>query len=824
MKTLLVILWVSFSVYVYAPGKDKMNYVIEPPPKWLVQLNHYNKFIRMVWLDELITELKSTETWHDSLNYKYGNPYKKVNSIGAMGAWQFMPKTLRWLGYKDVTFIRFLNSKELQKLYMLELVFYNMNVLQKKSPTYKLTPYDFIGTTIDNIEITLTGLIGASHLAGVGGVQRFLAGRGNASDGNHSVKSYLQKFKNMNINPKTKEAYELFMKGILALARAEQQGIRVDMPYVEHKKAFLTKKIDRLEDKFRETGFYKEWKSSTKGELNINSSVQLQNFLYKIKKYEPPKYTKTSTEENPKGSTDVEALHQLNIPELNLLLERDKLVRLRDVNLDGFAREQVDGYIHPFFNLHLVRTFRSCVAKGTLVLMFLKSPKEIPIEEIKEGDLVYCFNDDLNLAIRKVLWAGKTGHREVIRIHYFVTEKEKGYLDVTPEHLIRLIDGTYEKAQNLNRDYGKSQESDKLPKTLSCSWIEDKLKPGNHSVTKIEWIKKIVDVYDIEVEEYNNFFANEICVHNSANSPNFQNIPIHDEESAKICRGALYPRPGHQLMEIDYSGIEFRIMACYNKDKVMLKYIHDPKSDPHGDISKLIFKMEDIFDKKIPSHNVLRQASKNSFIFPELYGSYYKNCASNMCMKWLDLPKGRWKSGMGIELSSFPEPYFLSDYLISKGIKFFDSFVNHLEKVEDDFRDKFEDHWKWMDLWYNRYLKNGYVDSYTGFRYGGVMKLENLINAPVQGSAFHCLLWSFIELDRIAQEEKWDSKLIGQIHDSIVIDVCPNELSHVAKVAKRVTCVDLPKAWSWITVPLDIEIGLSPIDGSWALKEKYKIS
>ena len=34
-------------------------------------------------------------------------------------------------------------------------------------------------------------------------------------------------------------------------------------------------------------------------------------------------------------------------------------------------------------------------------------------------------------------------------------------------------------------------------------------------------------VYDIEVEGYHNFIASEVCVHNSSQSPNLQNIPSH---------------------------------------------------------------------------------------------------------------------------------------------------------------------------------------------------------------------------------------------------------------------------------------------------------
>jgi DNA polymerase-1 len=103
------------------------------------------------------------------------------------------------------------------------------------------------------------------------------------------------------------------------------------------------------------------------------------------------------------------------------------------------------------------------------------------------------------------------------------------------------------------------------------------------------------------------------------------------------------------------------------------------------------------------------------------------------------------------------------------------------------------------------------------------MGRNDATNYPAQGSAFHCELWSFVELDRIMQEENWDTKLVSQIHDDIIFDVNPDELEHVAKTIKKVTTKDLPKAWPWIIVPLDIEMSLCPVDRPWAEKEKYEI-
>jgi len=55
------------------------------------------------------------------------------------------------------------------------------------------------------------------------------------------------------------------------------------------------------------------------------------------------------------------------------------------------------------------------------------------------------------------------------------------------------------------------------------------------------------------------------------------------------------------------------------------------------------------------------------------------------------------------------------------------------------------------------------------------------------------------------------------------LDVNPDELEEVAQIIRRVTCKDLPAAWKWICVPLDVEADLGPVDGSWNMKEAYKL-
>ena len=96
------------------------------------------------------------------------------------------------------------------------------------------------------------------------------------------------------------------------------------------------------------------------------------------------------------------------------------------------------------------------------------------------------------------------------------------------------------------------------------------------------------------------------------------------------------------------------------------------------------------------------------------------------------------------------------------------------------------------------------------------MSKNDAINYPVQGAAFHCLLWSFIEISRILEERNMNSKLICQIHDAVILDVVPNELEDVKKLVQQVMCVDLKKHWDWIIVPLRVEFDIGEVNKSWA--------
>lgn len=107
-----------------------------------------------------------------------GSDWTLVNSIGAIGKYQFMPITLKTLGYNFSTaeFIEdpYIFPEEEQDYAMMRLLKLNRSILK---------PYfNLIGKTIYGYEISESGLLGAAHLAGAGNVIKFLKTGYNPSD------------------------------------------------------------------------------------------------------------------------------------------------------------------------------------------------------------------------------------------------------------------------------------------------------------------------------------------------------------------------------------------------------------------------------------------------------------------------------------------------------------------------------------------------------------------------------------------------------------------------------------------------------------------
>lgn len=304
----------------------------------------------------------------------------------------------------------------------------------------------------------------------------------------------------------------------------------------------------------------------------------------------------------------------------------------------------------------------------------------------------------------------------------------------------------------------------------------------------------------------------------SSEQPNFHNIPQKNPIIRKLIRRAFIARRNHQIVEVDYSGAEICGATCYHKDPRMIQYIKTSPGKLHTDMASKCY--------MIPISQVswnARDTSKNMFVFPEFYGDFYIHCAKNM---WEALHRRKIKTTDGISILK---------HLKEKGIyelgacdyeqKAEDgTFEKHIQEVEHNFWNKrFKVYSQWKKDWYEEYLKKGWFETLTGFIIEGYYKRNEVINYPIQGTAFHWLLWSLIRIQKLLTKYNMRSLIIGQIHDSINGDVYKKELRNYLEICNQVMTIDVRKHWPWIIVPLTIEAKVAPVGGSWYDIEDYKI-
>jgi len=384
---------------------------------------------------------------------------------------------------------------------------------------------------------------------------------------------------------------------------------------------------------------------------------------------------------------------------------------------------------------------------------------------------------------------------------------------------------------------GRHTTDKKALDTLDVPFVRDfleieKLKKANGTYLK-GIAREVIDGY------IHPFFHLHLArsYRSSASEPNFQNIPIRNPEVSELIRQAFIARDNCQLVEVDYGGIEVHGAAWYHKDPVMLDYLANtnedkygnPEKDMHRDMARQCFMLDkkELYWKKdkVDAKRIknIRYSGKNMFVFPEFYGDYYIDCSRSL-----------WEAIGTLKLHT-RDGKSLYKHLKTKGITELGvcdpkqqprkgTFEKHLREVEYDFwNNRFKVYNQWRKNWYYKYKERGSFDTLTGFHFEGYLERNEVINYPVQGVAFHCLLWSLIRIQKLLKKYNMRSLIVGQIHDSIVADVCRKELKNYLEMCNKVMTIDIKKHWPFIITPIAIEAEVAPVGGNWFLKEKVKI-
>jgi hypothetical protein len=114
--------------------------------------------------------------------------YRKINSLGYLGKYQFGIETLKTIGVHNCD--AFLNNPRMQEKAFIALLSKNKWELRKVIERYD-------GTVLNGIRITESGILAAAHLAGVGSVKKYFRYKGKRfiKDAyGTSLRSYLRRF------------------------------------------------------------------------------------------------------------------------------------------------------------------------------------------------------------------------------------------------------------------------------------------------------------------------------------------------------------------------------------------------------------------------------------------------------------------------------------------------------------------------------------------------------------------------------------------------------------------------------------------------------
>jgi DNA polymerase I len=253
----------------------------------------------------------------------------------------------------------------------------------------------------------------------------------------------------------------------------------------------------------------------------------------------------------------------------------------------------------------------------------------------------------------------------------------------------------------------------------------------------------------------------------SSSDPNLQNIPIRTELGREI-RAAFVAEKGKILLSADYSQIELRVMAHISKDPVLTEAFRNGE-DIHARTAQEVFGVGPL--AQTAEH---RRAAK-AINFGIIYGLSPFGLAQQLGIEQR-------------EAAQFINAYFTR----YKGVK------AYLESSLAETR------------------KTGVAKTLFG-RIRPIpeitspqMHLRNFaertaLNSPLQGTAADLIKLAMISIDRRLSQEKFEAKMILQVHDELLFEAPEKEKKRLEKLVREEM-----EGVHKLAVPLVVEVGTGP--------------
>ncbi len=256
----------------------------------------------------------------------------------------------------------------------------------------------------------------------------------------------------------------------------------------------------------------------------------------------------------------------------------------------------------------------------------------------------------------------------------------------------------------------------------------------------------------------------------SSSDPNLQNIPIRSPEGRRI-REAFIPEKGAVILSADYSQIELRILAHLSRDPSLVETFQKDE-DIHSATAAELF--------HVPLEQVNSEMRRLAKVIN--FGIIYGMSAFGLS-KELAVPAG------------VAQAYIANYFQKYHGVR---------EYIDRSLELAGERGYVTTLMNRRRYLpeissNNRSVRQFTE---------RMAINAPIQGTAADLIKVAMINIHRRLLREKWQTKLILQIHDELVFEVPKREMEQIKFLVKEEM-----EGVVRLNIPLKVDIGVGK---NWA--------
>ena len=234
----------------------------------------------------------------------------------------------------------------------------------------------------------------------------------------------------------------------------------------------------------------------------------------------------------------------------------------------------------------------------------------------------------------------------------------------------------------------------------------------------------------------------------SSSEPNLQNISVRDEEGKQIRKAFYYPDDNYEILSLDYSQIELRVLAALSNCQA-LKDIFLSNEDIHAATAKKIFNLQ---GEPTP----LQRRRAKTVNFGIVYGISDWGLAEQ-----LEINPKEAKEIINSFYASFPEVATFFQKIINDAMK--DGYVSTL-------------------LGRRRYLRELHDANYQVRE----SAKRAAMNAPVQGTAADLIKLAMNKVHQALKDEGLETRMILQIHDELIFRVPQKEKDQAYKLIKDI--------------------------------------